>query len=129
MNIGIRVVRLRSEAVMELRPCGDTIEKYWTRVFALAWPWRSRQRMLHILGRHNRLKKLQFVSLFVLARSVREVVETKAGDLRSLLCEGCTTAKSLSDDGITSIFSGVHGFGFSPWYTFTIALVEVTSTQ
>lgn len=49
MNIGIRVVRLRSEAVMELRPCGDTIEKYWTRVFALAWPWRSRQRMLHIL--------------------------------------------------------------------------------
>uniref|UniRef100_A0A0E0QL21 Uncharacterized protein n=2 Tax=Oryza TaxID=4527 RepID=A0A0E0QL21_ORYRU len=80
-------------------------------------------------GRHNCLKNLQFVSLFVLARSVREVVETKAGDLRSLLCEGCTTAKSLSDDGITSIFSGVHGFGFSPWYTFTIALVEVTSTQ
>nr|BAC57396.1 hypothetical protein [Oryza sativa Japonica Group] len=43
-------------------------------------------------GRHNCLKNLQFVSLFVLARSVREVVETKAGDLRSLLCEGCTTA-------------------------------------
>lgn len=46
-------------------------------------------------GRHNCLKNLQFVSLFVLARSVREVVETKAGDLRSLLCEGCTTGKGI----------------------------------